>query len=171
MRAGAARGCSTPSAARFRLPGRAPSRRGGHSRLGGYSEPRCSPPWLPCFLFSSLTQEFSPLCPLPTWILHQGGTIPEQGAALGGSSQALSSTPAPGPASKGYVTPPPPRSPAGPCYAGGRWEAAHTPHRAELVCQGRFEHIFPLFPPFPARSLREGAAVASRRGCAGGHSR
>lgn len=144
MRAGAGRGCSTPSAASFRLPGRAPSRQGGLSRLGGDS-----PPLPPC---SPSPLQVSPLCPLPAWIPHHGGTIPEQGAGTGGAPAGHS---APLPlqvwlskatvpqlllllfpaALQGRATP-----------AGAGREAAHTPHRAELVCLGPFEHIFPLFP-------------------------
>lgn len=74
--AGQVVGAAPQSAASFRLPGRAPSRRGGHSRLGGYSEPRCSPALPPC---SPSPLQFSPLCPL-----HHGGTVPEQGAGTGG---------------------------------------------------------------------------------------
>lgn len=90
----------------------------------------------------------SPLCgPSPHGFSIKVGQSRSTGLALGGPSGALGSTPAPGPASKGYVTPPPPPcSPAGLCYTGGCWEAAHTRTRAELVCLGRFEHVFHFSP-------------------------
>lgn len=141
MRAGAGRACSTPSAASFRLPGRAPSRQGGHSRLGGYSTPL--PPCSPSPL------QFSPPCPLPSWWDNPGAGGWHWGAPAG--------HPAPLPLQVWLVNATVPQLlllllllPAAlqgrAMPAGAGREAAHTPHGAELLCLGSFEHIFPLFP-------------------------
>lgn len=157
VRAGAAGGCSTPSAARLRLPARAPST--GEGTAGGEVTPEPAAPQ-PCLPAPLSALGLSPLRPLPVGILHQGGTIPEQGLAPRGSSRALASTPAP--AFKGQPSPPP----GHPCVLGRCWEAAHSPHRAELVCLGRFQH-FSTFLPFPSSLPARGSSGA----VAGGHSR